>query len=117
MGFPERLKQRREELGMSRLQLALELGVTSSAIGNYETGVSHPKPDILYKIFTILDTDPNYLYQDDLPIESSVKIKAAELKENQLKLKNKLIDQICHAELNTEQLKMLSKIIIAIEEN
>ena len=39
MSFGEQLRKRREELGMSRDTLAEKLGVSRSAIGNYETGV------------------------------------------------------------------------------
>ena len=45
--------------------LADKLGVTKSAIGNYENGVSSPKWDVLVKIFDILHVEPNFLYQDD----------------------------------------------------
>ena len=40
MSFGEQLRKRREELGISRAELADRLGVSRSAIGNYETGVS-----------------------------------------------------------------------------
>lgn len=66
MSFSERLKERRESLSMSRAELAAKLGVTASAIGNYENGVSSPKIEILYKIFEVLKVDPNYLWQDEL---------------------------------------------------
>lgn len=65
MGFCERLKERREALDITRQELAKLLGVVPSAIANYENGVSHPKVEILYKIFDILDVDANYLYQDE----------------------------------------------------
>ena len=42
MSFGEQLRKRREELGMSRDTLAELLGVSRSAIGNYETCVSTP---------------------------------------------------------------------------
>ena len=37
------MRRRREELGLTRQQLADKLGVSVSAVGNYETGVSAPK--------------------------------------------------------------------------
>ena len=61
MGFGEQLRRRREELGLSRAELAERLGVSRSAVGNYETGVSTPKEDILLRLFDALQVDPNYL--------------------------------------------------------
>ncbi len=43
VGFGEQLRQRRKELGLSREELADKLGVTRSAVGNYETGLSAPR--------------------------------------------------------------------------
>ena len=59
MSFGEQLRKRREELGMSRDTLAEKLGVSRSAIGNYETGVSTPKEDVLLRLFDALQVDPN----------------------------------------------------------
>lgn len=64
MSFGDQLRSRREELNMSRATLAEALGVSKSAIGNYETGISFPKEDILLRLFDCLQIDPNYLYQD-----------------------------------------------------
>lgn len=64
MSFGQRMRDRREQLKMSRAELATKLGVSVSAIGNYETGVSSPKEDILLRLFDSLDTDPNSLYRD-----------------------------------------------------
>lgn len=66
MAFSNRLKQRREELNITRSELAKKIGVTSAAISNYENKVSFPKEDLLYKLFKALDIDPNYLWQDDI---------------------------------------------------
>lgn len=66
MSFKDRLRERREDLNMSRSELAKKLGVTVSAIGNYENGVSSPKEEILYKIFDVLAVEPNYLWQDEM---------------------------------------------------
>ncbi len=64
MSFGERLRRRREELGLTRAELAERLGVSRSAVGNYETGISAPKEEILLQLFDALQVDPNYLYQD-----------------------------------------------------
>ena len=63
MAFGELLRRRREELGISRDGLAAALGVSRSAIGNYETGVSFPKEDVLLQLFNALEVDPNYLFR------------------------------------------------------
>ena len=64
MSFGEQLRKRREELGMTRPELAERLGITKSAVGNYETGVSAPKEEVLLRLFDALQVDPNYLYRD-----------------------------------------------------
>ena len=64
MSFGERMRARREELGLSRTLLARRLGVSASAIGNYETGISFPKEEVMLRLFDCLQTDPNFLFQD-----------------------------------------------------
>lgn len=64
LSFGERLRARREELNISRADLAESLGVSRSAIGNYETGISFPKEDVMLRLFDCLQVDPNYLYRD-----------------------------------------------------
>ena len=66
MSFGSRLKNRREELGLKQSELGQRLGITGSAIGNYENGSSSPKADILYRIFDVLKCDANYLFQDEM---------------------------------------------------
>ncbi|MBE6971534.1 MAG: LexA family transcriptional regulator [Ruminococcaceae bacterium] len=78
MGFGTRMRQRREELGMSRGELAELLGVSRSAIGNYETGISAPKEEILLRLFDALQVDPNYLYRDSFRALSEASCSAEE---------------------------------------
>lgn len=66
MSFGSRLRSRREALGLKQSELGHLLGVTGSAVGNYETGVSSPKADILYRVFDALKCDANYLFQDEM---------------------------------------------------
>ena len=49
---------------MTRVELAALLGVSPSAVGNYETGVSFPKEEIMLRLFDALEVDPNTLFQD-----------------------------------------------------
>ena len=73
MSFGEQLRRRREEMGLSRADLAERLGVSRSAIGNYETGVSAPKEEILLRLFDALQVDPNYLYRDSFRSAAGVR--------------------------------------------
>ena len=62
MSFRDQLKACREACGLTRAALAEQLGVSASAVGNYETGVSFPKEDVLLRLFDALRTDPNQLF-------------------------------------------------------
>ena len=64
MSFGQRLRERREELGMTRGELAKILGVTQSAISNYESGLNAMREEVLLRLLKTLDVEPNYLYQD-----------------------------------------------------
>ena len=66
MSFQSRLRDRRRELNITSHELAKTLNITVSAIANYETGVSHPKTDILFRLISALDCDANYLFQDEI---------------------------------------------------
>lgn len=68
MAFSNRLRQAREQLGLTQGELAKRLGCTKSAIGNYENGVSSPKEEILLKLFDVLEVDPNFLFQDSFSL-------------------------------------------------
>ena len=64
MSFGNQLKICREERGFTRPALAELLGVSASAISNYENGLSFPKEDVMLRLFDCLGTDPNTLFQD-----------------------------------------------------
>ena len=53
-------------------QLADRLGVTPAAVGNYETGISFPREDVMLRLFDCLETDPNTLFQDSFQAGSQV---------------------------------------------
>lgn len=66
MSLGSRIKERREQLHLTRNELATKIGVTPSAIANYENEVSSPKIEIMYELFEALDCDANYLHQDEM---------------------------------------------------
>lgn len=72
MGIGKRIKEARERLGMTQNELADLIGVTGSAITNYEKETSHPKEPIMYKLFDALQVDANYLFQDVVNVPKKV---------------------------------------------
>lgn len=68
MGIGYRIKEAREQLGLTQTELGQKVGVTGSAITNYEKETSHPKEQIIYKLMETLGVDANYLFQDCMRI-------------------------------------------------
>lgn len=66
MSIGKRIKECREKVGLTQEQLAKLLGVSKGAIGNYESDASYPKIENMTKLFDILKTDANFLFQDDM---------------------------------------------------
>ena len=66
MALSDRIKELRTALNLNQEELAKRLGVTKGAVGNYESGVSKPKIEVLIKMFDVLKTDANYLLQDEI---------------------------------------------------
>ena len=64
MGIGYRIKEARERLGLTQAELGAIVGITGSAITNYEKETSHPKEHIIYKLIEVLNIDANYLFQD-----------------------------------------------------
>ncbi len=64
MGIGGRIRTLRERAGITQEELARRLGVTPSAVGNYEREISHPKEEVLYRLFTALSCEPNELFSD-----------------------------------------------------
>ena len=65
MSFGERIKYRRGELKLSRADLAERLGVSLSAVSNYENGVSFPKAEMAFGLCDILDITPRELFESE----------------------------------------------------
>lgn len=86
MSIGSRIKERREELKITQVELSKMVGVSKGSIGNYESGVSAPNEKILYKLFSALKCDANYLYQDDLQVISNEnEFKISVLEKNHIK--------------------------------
>lgn len=72
MGIGYRIKEARENLGLTQTELGSIVGVTGSAITNYEKETSHPKEQIIYKLMEALNVDANYLFQDCVKLPKAV---------------------------------------------
>lgn len=66
MSIGTRIKEARSLQGYSRPYLAQLVGVTESAISNYENGISSPKEPVMIKLLLALCVDANYLFQDEM---------------------------------------------------
>jgi transcriptional regulator with XRE-family HTH domain len=58
MSFGETVKSQRLSLNMDQEQIAVRMGITHQAVGNWERGFSIPTPAHLAELATILGLDP-----------------------------------------------------------
>ena len=66
MGIGARIRESREAMEITQKELAQKLGVSASAVANYENEISHPKEPVMYKLFSALKVDANFLFQDEM---------------------------------------------------
>lgn len=57
---PARLTQARVRCGVSKTDLAAEVGVSAAAIGQYEAGVNSPRPEVLDRLAKALEVRPGF---------------------------------------------------------
>ena len=62
-----RIKSLREAANLTQVQLADKLGVLSTTVSNWETGVALPKTIILPQLAEILDCTIDELYEQGSP--------------------------------------------------
>ena len=67
--FKKELKRLREEKGLTQAQLARELGVSRSTIGNYEQGIREPDFESLEAIADYFNVSMSILLDDQTDIE------------------------------------------------
>lgn len=105
----ERLRELRDELGMTQVRLAAELGVSQETISGYEIGKALPPADMLIKLADSLHTSVDYILgrtDDKHPTR---------LLENQLsELENDLI--VCFRKLSTEKQERALGYVIGLRE-
>lgn len=72
----KRIKQRREELGLTQEQLALKLGVATNYISTIERGASFPRYEKLVMILNTLQTSADYIFCDVLDYNGNFRASA-----------------------------------------
>ena len=106
MGIGYRIKEARERLSLTQAELGQKVGVTGSAITNYEKETSHPKEQVIYKLMEVLGVDANYLFQDCMsvnPNNNDISLSEYELIKKYRALDEhgrKLVDLILEEECN-----------------
>lgn len=61
-GYGLKIKKFRKDTGMTAEELAQALQVTVSSVRNWECGLSRPDPEYLYRMFSVLNVDPNSFF-------------------------------------------------------
>ncbi|MBO8423769.1 MAG: helix-turn-helix transcriptional regulator [Firmicutes bacterium] len=56
-----RIKELRQEKGMSQAQLGAAIGVSQKAVDYWERGVNEPKASYIYKMAEVLEVSSDYL--------------------------------------------------------
>lgn len=79
-GIGKRIKEAREQLGLTQEELGSLVGVTGSAITNYEKGTSHPKEPVMYALIDALGVDANFLFQDCVKTKTAPSISDGAMK-------------------------------------
>jgi transcriptional regulator with XRE-family HTH domain len=68
MDVGERIRARRDELGLTQAQLADELGVTHQHVSGIESGISAPSLDLLVRIARRLGVSTDFLLTGESPL-------------------------------------------------
>ncbi len=64
-GFGDKLKALREKAGLTQEQLAMQIGLSKSAISQYENQERIPSPIVVIKIASIFHVSTDYLFGID----------------------------------------------------
>jgi len=60
-GFPDRLKELRQEKNMTLSKLGKEVGLTNATISRYESGLRKPNQDVLEELANFFEVTTDYL--------------------------------------------------------
>lgn len=65
LSFGERLKQARENKGLTQAQVSKLVHISDKSLSRYETGASSPDPDTILKLATLFNVSTDYLLGND----------------------------------------------------
>ncbi|MDD3393235.1 MAG: helix-turn-helix transcriptional regulator [Anaerotignum sp.] len=63
--FGHKLRELREDKGLTQEQLAERIGITANAVGQFERGKIFPNYETTANIINVLDVDANLLFSRD----------------------------------------------------
>lgn len=90
MDFGNKLKELRQQAGLTQKQLAEQLGVTKSVISFYERSERTPSPDVLRKLASVFHVSTDFL----LDIDRVKRIDISGLDDNDIQLVSMLVDTL-----------------------
>lgn len=90
MDFGNKLKELRQQAGLTQKQLAEQLGVTKSVISFYERSERTPSPDVLRKLASVFHVSTDFL----LYIDRVKRIDISGLDDNDIQLVSMLVDTL-----------------------
>ncbi|MGN1298308.1 MAG: helix-turn-helix domain-containing protein [Clostridia bacterium] len=116
-----RIKKERENLNLSREELAKKIGVSYSAIAMYEQGNREPNNEIILKMCEIFDCTMDYLMgNSDIktlnPETNLDNIKKFYEEKAETLLKNKYINELTNLNLTDSEIKNIIRIITSEED-
>lgn len=120
--FSDRLKELREEKGLTQMQLAEILNISKGAIANYESGLREPKDNRLWKkiasyfnvtVDYLMDIPdiPTILAADTASLDGKPVIIASDTIDKTQQHRNALADKIRNSDYTDEQLNKIEKMI------
>lgn len=90
MDFGNKLKELRQQAGLTQKQLAEQIGVTKSVISFYERSERTPSPDVLRKLASVFHVSTDFL----LDIDRVKRIDISGLDDNDIQLVSMLVDTL-----------------------
>lgn len=90
-GLPMRLRQQREQIGLSQRMIAKKLNISPSIVSGYETGERTPSTEVLLALSYLYHCTTDYLLGRE-PMPQKTVIMADGLSGRQIQLINELIE-------------------------